>query len=157
MEPQWGQRQVFQASLDQILAALLSGEVSNTPEVAMGLSRQLYLLWRADEAGSKVKKKKKKSSDFLTDSQGTNEEEKERERVRFSVLALQQKAPSAEPQCSTGADSHPVRPIFTLGCGITGFSLLPRCFLPPLLQVNSWTLRSPPTLPLQPPRWLLCS
>lgn len=83
------------------------------------------------------KKKKRKSRDFLTDSRGTNEEEKEHERVGFSLLALQQKAPGAEPQCSTGADSHPVRPIFTLGCGIAGFCLLPQCFLPPLLQVNS--------------------
>lgn len=85
----------------------------------------------ADEAGRKVKKKKKK------DSQGTNEAEREHERVRFSVLALQQKAPGAEPQCSTVADSHPARPIFTLRCGVAGFSLSPRCFLPLLLQVNS--------------------
>lgn len=79
-----------------------------------------------------TKKKEKKK-----DSEGTNEAEREHERVRFSVLALQQKAPGAEPQCSTVADSHPARPIFTLRCGIAGFSLSPRCFLLPLLQVNS--------------------
>lgn len=76
------------------------------------------------------------------DSQGRNEEETDiKTRVRFPVWALQQKAPGAEHWCSTVADSPLVRPIFTLLCGISGFSLSPPCFLSPLLQVYSWTMQ----------------